>query len=90
MSLKIIQYTYFFETVKSTIALKLKKIFVADAGGAIRYGLYDVHSDSTETDIMCFAHVLQSVRKRPFASKMNKAHIIDSIKKTSSFEQNLI
>lgn len=30
---------------------------------------------------MCFTHVLQNVRKRPFTSKVNKALIIDDIRK---------
>lgn len=91
-------YTYFFETVKSSIALNLNKTFtpkilVADGADAIRNGFYNVHSDSAEADVMCFAHVLRNVRKRPFASKVNKALIIDDIKKIqaasskSTFEQ---
>lgn len=79
-------YTFVFETVKNTIALHFNKkfepkILVSDAADAIRNGFYNVHEDSAEADVMCFAHVLRNVRKRPFMSKANKALIIDDIRK---------
>lgn len=54
---------------------------VSDAADAIRNGFYSVHEDSAEADVMCFTHVLRNVQKRPFMSKVNKALIIDEIRK---------
>lgn len=59
---------------------KPKKL-IADGADAIRNGFYKEYEDTAELDIMCFAHVLRNVRKRPFASKTNKPLIIDDIKK---------
>lgn len=78
-------YEYVFKTIKDSIAKHLNKIFkpeqlVADGADAIRNGFYKVF-DSAKTDIMCFAHVLRNVRKRPFTNKTNKSLIIDDIRK---------
>lgn len=54
---------------------------MSDAADAIRNGFYNVHEDCAEADVMCFAHVLRNVRKRPFTSKANKGLIIDDIRK---------
>lgn len=78
-------YTFVFKSVKDGIRVHLRKIFspmtlIADGADAIRNGFYAVYPNAT-LDIMCFAHVLRNVRKRPFASKNNKSLIIDDIKK---------
>lgn len=89
-------YEFVFQTMKETIAMHLNKIFklellIADGADAIRNAFYNTFSDSAKEDIMCFAHVLRNVRKRPFT---NKQLIIDGIKKIqlasskSVFEKN--
>lgn len=65
--------------------MHLKKIFnpkilIADGADAIRTAFYIVFPNA-KLDIMCFAHVLRNVRKRPFSSKQNKSLIIDDIRK---------
>lgn len=78
-------YAFVFKSVKDAIRIHLKKIFspktlVSDGANAIRTSFYEVFPNA-ELDIMCFAHVLRNVRKRPFVSKNNKSLIIDDIKK---------
>lgn len=79
-----------YEFVFSSVKIAIEKHFpesqfnpkklIADGADAIRNAFYNVF-ESAEIDIMCFAHVIRNVRKRPFASKMNKTLIIDDIKK---------
>lgn len=59
------------------------KILIADGAKAIRNAFYSVF-ESAELDIMCFAHVIRNIRKRPFSSKNNKQLIIDDIRKIQS------
>lgn len=78
-------YAFVFDTVKDGIRKHLKKKFnpktlIADGADAIRSGFYTVFPNA-KLDIMCFAHVLRNIRKRPFASKNNKSLIIDDIRK---------
>lgn len=78
-------YAFVFQSVKDAIRINLKKIFspmtlIADGADAIRTSFYKVFPNA-KLDIMCFAHVLRNVRKRPFTSKNNKELIIDDIKK---------
>lgn len=78
-------YDFVFRSVKDGIRVHLKKHFnpktlIADGADAIRNGFYDVFPNA-KLDIMCFAHVLRNIRKRPFASKNNKSLIIDDIRK---------
>lgn len=80
-------YAFIFQSVMDGI----EKIFpqanfqpkklIADGADAIRNAFYLVFEKSAEIDIMCFAHVIRNVRKRPFASKNNKPLIVDDIKK---------
>lgn len=53
---------------------------IADGADAIRNAFYSIHPKA-KMDIMCFAHVLRNVRKRPFAFRNNKSLIIDDIMK---------
>lgn len=78
-------YAFVFRSVKDGIRDHLKKIFnpmtlIADGADAIRNGFYTTFPNA-ELDVMCFAHVLRNIRKRPFASKNSKSLIIDDIKK---------
>lgn len=79
-------YSFVFSSAKESAAsyfpenqFATKKL-IADGADPIRNALYIVF-ESAEIDIMCFAHVIRNVRKRPFASKINKALIIDDIRK---------
>lgn len=77
-------YSFVFRSVKDAIKIHVKKIFnpkklIADGADAIRNGFYEIFPNAT-LDIMCFAHVLRNIRKRPFQSKNNKCLIIDDIK----------
>lgn len=56
---------------------------IADGADAIRNGFYNTF-DSAKLDVMCFAHVIRNIRKRPFASKNNKPLILDDIRKMQS------
>lgn len=78
-------YEFVFQTIKDAIALHLKKefkpeILVADGADAIRNAFYKVY-ESAKDDVMCFAHVLRNVKKRPFTCKTNKSLIIEDIRK---------
>lgn len=78
-------YEFVFRSVKDAIRMHIKKIFrpmtlVADGADAIRSAFYAIFPNAV-MDIMCFAHVLRNIRKRPFVSKNNKSLIIDDIKK---------
>lgn len=56
------------------------KTLIADGADQIRSAYYKVF-ECAERDIMCFAHVVRNIRKRPFAAKLNKALIIDDIRR---------
>lgn len=78
-------YIFVFQSVKDGIRKHLRKIFnpmtlIADGADAIRNGFYTVFPNAT-LDIMCFAHVLRNIRKRPFSYKNNRSLIIDDIRK---------
>lgn len=78
-------YNFVFRSVKDGVRTHLKKRFspmtlIADGADAIRSAFYEVFPNA-KLDIMCFAHVLRNVRKRPFTCKNNKSLIIDDIKK---------
>lgn len=80
-------YKFIFQSIKDGIATHYPnaefapKKLIADGADAIRNAYYDVYNDCAEIDIMCFAHVIRNVRKRPFASKNSKSLIIDDIRK---------
>lgn len=57
------------------------KIMIADGAHAIKNAFFTVFKHCAEVLIMCFAHVIRNVRKRPFTSKNNKHLIIEDIKK---------
>lgn len=78
-------YAFVFECVKKCASYFPEISFapttlIADGADAIRNAWYRVYP-SAQMDIMCFAHVIRNVRKRPFASKNNKKLIIDDIRK---------
>lgn len=78
-------YAFVFRSVKDGIRLHFEKIFnpttlISDGADAIRSGFYAVFPNA-KLDIMCFAHVLRNLRKRPFTCKNNKSLTIDDIKK---------
>lgn len=78
-------YAFVFQSVKSGIKVHLKERFnpmtlIADGADAIRTGFYNVFPNA-KLDVMCFAHVLRNIRKRPFTCKNNKSLIIDDIRK---------
>lgn len=80
-------YSFVFRSLKNGIvkyypnALFEPKVLIADGADAIRNAFYKEFEGTAKLDIMCFAHVLRNVRKRPFTSKTNKTLIIDDIKK---------
>lgn len=81
-------YSFVFESVKNGIENLFQEVFepttlIADGAMAIRNAFYNVF-ESAHLDIMCFAHVIRNVRKRPFAMKNNKQLIIDDIRKIQS------
>lgn len=76
-------YAFVFNAVKS----KIKEFFsinfeplilISDAADAIRNAFYQIFPNAL-IDIMCFAHVLRNIEKRPFKSKTNKKLIKDDI-----------
>lgn len=79
-------YAFVFSSAKNSAASYFPennfapKKLIADAADQIRNAFYEIF-DCAEIDIMCFAHVIRNVRKRPFASKNNKVLIADDIKK---------
>lgn len=56
---------------------------IADGAMAVRNAFYSVY-ESAELDIMCFAHVIRNIRKRPFSMKNNKQLIIDDVRRIQS------
>lgn len=77
-------YAFIFDSVKAA----MKKYFdcefqpstiIADGADAIRNAFYKSFK-SAKLDVMCFAHVLRNITKRPFQSQNNKNLIIDDIK----------
>lgn len=80
-------YAFVFSSVKKGIATYIpEKLFapkriIADGAEQIRNAFYEVFEESAEIDIMCFAHVIRNIRKRPFASKNSKPLILDEIRK---------
>lgn len=78
-------YSFVFESVKNAIEIFFETTFepvtlIADGAMSIRNGFYNVF-DSAELDIMCFAHVIRNIRKRPFTMKNNKQLIVDDVRK---------
>lgn len=80
-------YAFVFASVKNGTASYFPhnsfapKILIADGADQIRNAFFQVFPDSAQIIIMCFAHVIRNVRKRPFASKHSKALIVDDIRK---------
>lgn len=80
-------YAYVFRAVKNSIAKYVPsssygpRILIADGANPIRNGFYTEHKATAELDVMCFAHVIRNLRKRPYASKNNKALILDDVRK---------
>lgn len=81
-------YSFVFESVKNGLEVLFEASFeptklIADGAISIRNAFYGVF-DSAELDIMCFAHVIRNIRKRPFVMKNNKPLILDDIRKMQS------
>lgn len=81
-------YSFVFESLKNGIECIYETEFepkklIADGAIPIRNAFYNVFVNA-ELDIMCFAHVIRNIRKRPFASKNNKPLILDEIRKMQS------
>lgn len=80
-------YEFVFSSVKNGVAsyypkdLWAPKKLIADGADQIRNAFYNVFGNDANIDIMCFAHVIRNIRKRPFSSKSSKALIIDDIRK---------
>lgn len=80
-------YAFVFKSAKNGVASYFPqnswapKKLIADGADQIRNAFYQVFEDCAEIDIMCFAHVIRNLRKRPFASKKNKALIVDDVRK---------
>lgn len=80
-------YAFVFASVKSGVTSYFPQNswapnkMIADGADQIRNAYYQVFEDSAKIDIMCFAHVIRNVRKRPFASKSSKPLIVDDIRK---------
>lgn len=78
-------YEFVFESFRNAVEqyyeVKFEpKILIADGADAIRNAFYNTFP-SAELDVMCFAHVIRNIRKRPFANKLNKQLILDDIRK---------
>lgn len=81
-------YSFVFESLKNAIEVCFETSFdpttlIADGAMAIRNAFYNVFA-SAALDVMCFAHVIRNIRKRPFAMKNNKQLILDDIRKMQS------
>lgn len=81
-------YSFVFESVKNAIEVYFQTSFepdtlIADGAMAIRNGFYNVF-DSAKLDVMCFAHVIRNLRKRPFAMKNNKQLVLDDVRRMQS------
>lgn len=78
-------YEFVFQSAKNGAATYFDqfepKILIADGADQILNAFNKVFEDSAELVIMCFAHVIRNVRKRPFASKNSKQLIVDDIRK---------
>lgn len=80
-------YMFVFESARNGIATHFEcdefapSTLIADGADQITNAFFDIFKNCAKTVIMCFAHVIRNVRKRPFASKNNKQLIIDDIKK---------
>lgn len=81
-------YSFIFESVKNGLEIFYEAKFepstlIADGAIPIRNAYYNV-CDTAKIDIMCYAHVVRNVRKRPFAMKNNKTLIIEDMRKLQS------
>lgn len=81
-------YAFVFQSVKDGLQIHFNEIFqpetlIADGADAIRNAFYNTF-DSAKLDVMCFAHVIRNIKKRPFANKNNKELILDDIRKMQS------
>lgn len=81
-------YSFVFETVKNCLEVFYEASFepttlIADGAISIRNAFYGVF-ESANLDIMCFAHVIRNIRKRPFSNKNNKQLVIEDIRKLQS------
>lgn len=79
-------YKFIFESVKNGISKCFNKTFspeilIADGAEAIRNAFFDVFKESAALFIMCAAHMLRNVKKRPLATKTNRNLIIEDIRK---------
>lgn len=77
-------YAFVFQSVKDGVKNFFRvsidpKILVSDAAKAIQNGFFEVFPNA-ELNIMCFAHVIRNVRKRPFTSQQNKQLILADIR----------
>lgn len=78
-------YEFVFASVKESLKKHLNidfepEILIADGADSIRNAFYKVFG-SARLDVMCWAHVIRNVCKRPFSNKNNKPLIVDDIKK---------
>lgn len=81
-------YTFVFETMKNVIENLFEESFepeklIADGAMPIRNAFFNVY-ESAKMDVMCFAHVIRNIRKRPFTMQNNKALVLDDIRKIQS------
>lgn len=69
-----------YASVFNAVKVKIKEFFsinfapmtlISDAADAIRNAFYKIFPDAT-VDVMCYAHVIRNVDKRPFKSQNNK------------------
>lgn len=87
-------YSFVFESLKNAIEVFYEIEFqpttlIADGAKAIR-NAFDKAYETASLDIMCFAHVIRNMRKRPFAMKNNKALIIDDVRRIQSASSRAI
>lgn len=79
-------YKFMFESAKNGIHRCFNRVFspellIADGAEAIRNAFFDVCKESAKKFIMCAAHMLRNVRKRPFKSTQIRNLIVEDIRK---------